>query len=252
LLDLDLQGSLTGFFVDRVAQRQLQEEKRLLTDFLFRAYDAQFPHLRDYIQPALTVSGIVPTTDTLAYAENNLMVRWLLRVGKRDPRFLLRRELHLRGMAKQYDVVLLDCPPLVSISCVNALAASDYLLIPVLPSKQVTDRVPVLLKRVREIRDSVNPDLKVLGVVANRVFKGPLTDEEGFRLAELAVDCKTAWDEEIYFFHAAIRQSIDVRAAEDERRPVRTSDKAFNQFLDLAHEIRGRLPAVGFTSREST
>ena len=85
-----------------------------------------------------TTCALVPTTDEMAYAETNLTVRWYLKDAKRDPRFLLRRELQRKRVTNAYDVVLLDCPPFINISCVNALGASDYVLVPVLPSRPAT------------------------------------------------------------------------------------------------------------------
>ncbi|MFO0966095.1 MAG: AAA family ATPase [Gemmataceae bacterium] len=67
--------------------------------------------------------GIVPTSDKLAYAEMNLTMSWLLKLGKKDTRFLLRRALHQKRITNRYDLVLMDCPPLINTCCVNALAA---------------------------------------------------------------------------------------------------------------------------------
>jgi cellulose biosynthesis protein BcsQ len=243
LLDLDLQGSLTGLFLNQADQQEYFEQDRLLAGFLFRAYDAEFPKLPEYVQSVLTHSGLVPTTDTLAYAENNLMVRWLLRAGRRDPRFLLRRELHLRRITANYDVVLLDCPPLLTCGCVNALTASDYLLIPIVPTKQATDRVPLLLSRAKELRETLNPEMKVLGVVPNRVLKADLTVDERAGLEMLKPQCRDAWGSDVYVFGSAIRQSAQVRNAENDRRTLRPEeDDAFCQFLNLAREIGERIP----------
>lgn len=87
----------------------------MLSDFLAASFGAEFPNLLDYTTAILpdAKSAIVPTTDGLAYAETNLTIRWLLREANRDPRFLLRKELHLRRITGNYDIVLLDCPPLM-------------------------------------------------------------------------------------------------------------------------------------------
>ncbi|MGE3805901.1 MAG: AAA family ATPase [Gemmataceae bacterium] len=158
LIDLDLQGSLTGLFLTDNEQEQLAGEGKLLGNFLEASFEADHPNLLDYTRQILgeNKSGIVPTNDGLVYAETNLTIRWLLREeGNRDPRFLLRKELHLKRITNNYDLVLLDCPPVINICCVNALAASDYLLVPILPSKQATSRVPVLLKRLKEFRENI-------------------------------------------------------------------------------------------------
>jgi chromosome partitioning protein len=194
-VDLDLQGSLTGLFLTDTAQQQLHQQQRLLGDFLEASFDAEFPNILDYATLVLpgTGSKLVPTADVMAYAETNLTVRWFLRESRRDPRFLLRRELHLKRVSSQFDVVLLDCPPFINISCVNALAASDYVLVPVLPSKQATDRVTILLDRLKEFHDHLNTDLKVMGFFANRTKESDLTYDERNRLSALATKCKDSW-----------------------------------------------------------
>jgi cellulose biosynthesis protein BcsQ len=244
LLDLDLQGSLTGLFLPEARQEELARQDRLLEDFLASSFGAEYPNLLDYTQPVLRDgrSGLVPTSDNLAYAETNLTIRWLLREGNRDVRFLLRRELQLKRVTGRYDIVLLDCPPLINVCCVNALAASDYLLIPILPSKQATARVPVLLRRLREFRDNINPALRVLGVLANRTARSDLTYEEQNRLSALGDQCKDHWGEPVPQLDTFIRQSAEVRAAEDQNRPLSPEDEVYQAFRGLAEEVRDRLP----------
>jgi cellulose biosynthesis protein BcsQ len=244
MVDLDLQGSLTGLFLSESQQEQLFNEQHLLADFLAASFGAEYPNLLEYIQPVLPAkqSGLVPTTDTLAYAETNLTIRWLLREGNRDPRFLLRKELHLRRLTNSYDIILLDCPPLINVCCVNALAASDYLLVPVLPSKQATARVPILLRRLQEFRENIHPALKVMGVLFNRTHRSELTYDEVSRLSLLRGQCRDVWGEDVPQFETFIRQSPEVRAAEDNNRPLRSEDATYQTFVEVAQEFVGRLP----------
>lgn len=242
LLDLDLQGSLTSLFLPESSQEVLFKNQKLLGDFLAASFDAEYPDLREYVQPVLGRSGLVPTTDNLAYAETNLTIRWLLREGNRDPRFLLRKETHLRRITNDYDIVLLDCPPVINVSCVNSLAASDYVLIPIQPSKQATARVPILLQRLKDFLENINSELNVLGIVANRTHKSELTVEEQNRLTALSGQCKDIWGQGIPIFDTFIRQNVEVRAAEDEHRPLTEEDEMFATFVELAKEIEGRIP----------
>lgn len=244
LIDLDLQGSLTGLYLADGEQEKLDKDRHLLGDFLDASFDAEYPNLNDYTSPVLAdqKSAIVPTTDNLAYAETNLTIRWLLREGK-DPRFLLRRELQLKKITNNYDIVLLDCPPIINMCCVNALAASDYVLIPILPSKQATARVTVLLKRLKEFRDNINFDLKVLGILANRTHWSELTNDEKNRLSALRDDCLNMWGTEVPLMETSIRQTTEIRAAEDEHRPLQADSEIFAIFKDLAREVDSRIPA---------
>ena len=220
LLDLDLQGSLTGLFLSDSQQAELSKQERWLEDFLAASFGAESPSLLDYTVPILSglASGLVPTSDNLAYAETNLTICWLLREGNRDPRFLLRRELQLKRITNAYDIVLMDCPPLLNICCVNALAASDYVMVPIMPSQQATARVPVLLRRLKDFRENINTQLKIMGVVVNRTHRSELTADEENRLTLLRVQCQDIWGQAVPQFGTFIRQNAQIRAAEDERR----------------------------------
>lgn len=244
LVDLDLQGSLTGMFLSEARQDQLFGEKRMVRDFLLAAADGEFPNILDHAADVLpgTKSAIVPTTEALAYAEMNMTVRWFLKDGIRDPRFLLRRELHLKRVTDRFDIVLIDCPPFLNVSCVNALAASDYVLTPVTPSKQSTDRVTILLERLKEFRTNLNPLLKMMGFFANRTKQSGLTLDEEKRLAGLRTRCHDAWGEKVHRFGASIRQSVDIREAEDQHRPLGPGDDMFPAYLALAAEVEDQLP----------
>ena len=244
LIDLDLQSSLTSLFMHDSRHEELYKRKLLIGSFLERAFDGEFPNIHDYAVPVMEGEGqcfLVPTSDDMVYAETNLAVRWYLRDEKRDPRFLLRKELQLKRVTDKFDIVLLDCPPFLNVSCVNALAASDYVVVPVMPSKQSTDRVTILLDRIKEFHDNLNTDLKVMGFFANRTKESSLTQNEQSRLLALEHKCKDSWAAAPRF-SAFVRQSTDVRASEDERRPLGPGDELYSSFVKLAEEVEERLP----------
>jgi len=245
LLDLDLQGSLTGLFLPDGQQELLGNEQRLLEDFLVASFGAESPNLLDYRVPILSSSGrsgLVPTSDHLNYAEMNLTIRWLLREANRDPRFLLRKELQLKRITNAYDIILMDCPPILNVCCINALAASDYVMVPIMPSVQATARVPVLLKRLKDVRENINSELKIMGVVVNRTHHSELTLDEVDRLSLLRVQCQDIWGYAVPQFETFIRQNVQIRVAEDEHRPLRQDDEMYQVFVELAKEVHSRLP----------
>jgi cellulose biosynthesis protein BcsQ len=240
-----LQGSLTSLFLPEATQENLYRDNRLLGDFYSAYQDGPSPNLLSFAQPILEnqCSNLVPTTDQLTYAEMNLTIRWLLREeGVRDPRFMLRRELQRKRLTGQFDIVLLDCPPFINISCVNALAACDYVLIPIMPSKPATDRVPILLERLKEFRENINSSLNVLGIVANRTHRRELTLDEQNRLSALKGQCKDFWGSDIHLFETTIRQNVDLRNAEDDHRPLKREDAMYRVFQQLAEEVQLKLP----------
>ena len=245
MLDLDLQGSLTNLYLSDDAQDLAFQTRKVIGEFLSRSFDSELPNLIDFRHDILqdVRSGLVPTADDLAYTEMGLSARWLLRAGRRDPRFLLRAELHRDRITESHDAVIIDCPPVMNIFCVNALAASDYVIIPILPTRQSTVRVPVLLQQIRELQTNVTPHLKILGIVCNRSFRENLTSDEAARFETLRRQCLDVWGEDVHQFQTLIKQSAEIRRMEDEHRPLGPEDSMFRHFAALTDEITDRLPA---------
>ena len=71
----------------------------------------------------------------------------------------------LQPIKDRYDYVLIDCPPTLTLLTVNALAAADYVLIPVKTDFLSLMGLPLLLDSVEKTRRRANPNLQVLGVL---------------------------------------------------------------------------------------
>ncbi|MEZ5209113.1 MAG: AAA family ATPase [Acidimicrobiales bacterium] len=100
---------------------------------------------------------LLPATIDLAGAEVVLL-------SKTGREFTLRRAL--ADVRDDYDLVLIDCPPSLSILTINGLTAADFVLVP-LQCETLSHRgVGQLLETVDEVRSYTNPDLRVLGAVA--------------------------------------------------------------------------------------
>ena len=68
-------------------------------------------------------------------------------------------------MRTNYDYILIDCPPSLGLLTVNALAASEKVIIPVQCEYYALEGLGQLLKTIELVRQGLNPDLQVLGVV---------------------------------------------------------------------------------------
>ncbi len=65
---------------------------------------------------------------------------------------------------KDYDYVLLDCRPSLGMLVINALSASDYVLIPVQAEYFAAENMTELVNTVQNIKRQINPKLKIGGV----------------------------------------------------------------------------------------
>jgi cellulose biosynthesis protein BcsQ len=243
MVDLDLQGSLSSLFVNESVLRQRSADESLLQHFLLRRAENNKASLLQCAVPVFDgKSAVIATADSLAYAELNLTMRWLLRIGKRDNRFLLRKALHQKRITNRYDVILLDCPPLFNTCCINALAASDYVIIPVLPSQKAAERVPQLLSRLKSLSPIINPDLHVAGVLLNRTHGDRLTVREADLWRDMLDKSQDQWKLPVHAFKTFIRQTTEVRDTETEFTAPRAGSELHTTFSRLVAELEERMP----------
>jgi chromosome partitioning protein len=99
---------------------------------------------------------MVPARINLAKFESKL-------IGEFDAPFRLKDRLE--GLTKIYDFIIIDTPPTLGLITVNALVASNFLIIPIQPSYFALEGTDDLLETVEKIKARPNPNLQVLGVL---------------------------------------------------------------------------------------
>ncbi len=98
---------------------------------------------------------IIPASPQLANAEVEL--------AKAERRFIRLREA-IKGL-EYYDIIIIDSPPSLSLLTVNALIASDYVLLPVQAEFYALEGLGQLLETMQLIRKGMNPTLELIGVL---------------------------------------------------------------------------------------
>jgi chromosome partitioning protein len=71
----------------------------------------------------------------------------------------------IKGLRNQYDFILIDCPPSLSMLTINALTAADSVLIPMQCEYYALEGLSALLDTIRGITDVLNPNLKIEGLL---------------------------------------------------------------------------------------
>lgn len=147
VVDLDPQGSLTfslGHDPDQLSAsvHDVLLGEREITDVLLDTADG---------------ITLLPATIDLAGAEALL----LMRPGRE---YALKRVL--AEVSRDFDVVLLDCPPSLGVLTLNGLTAADEVIVPLQCETLAHRGVGQLLRTVTEIQQITNPDLVMLGAVA--------------------------------------------------------------------------------------
>ena len=88
----------------------------------------------------------------------------------------------LARIRDNYDYILIDCPPQLSILTINGLTASDYILIPCKTDYLSYRGLENLLDTVEEVQELLNPRLKVIGIMATLYDKRIKDDVEVYEL----------------------------------------------------------------------
>ena len=160
LIDLDSQASLTI----SVGLEPL-EVKRTIVDVL-RKDGVSVSECIEQISDQL---HIVTSIIDLAPMEMELLSR-----ASREK--ILDRAL--RPVRGEYDFILVDCPPQLSILTINALSCADGVIIPVKTDYLAYRGLTQLQDSIQEIQELINPELKVLGVIATLYEKRVADDNE--------------------------------------------------------------------------
>jgi chromosome partitioning protein len=105
---------------------------------------------------------VVPADEDLAGFEAEFF-------DKSENQFILKKEID--KIRDRFDFIFIDCPPSIGIYTINALCASDYVIIPVLADFFSLEGFSKFFKAVEEIRDGLNPSLEILGIVINMYDK---------------------------------------------------------------------------------
>lgn len=171
--------------------------------------------------------SIAPATPQLADAEVGL--------AQVDGRFIRLRDA-LRTVADDYDVVIIDSPPSLSLLTINVLAAADSVLLPVQAEFYALEGLTQLLETMKLVRQSVNPTLELLGVLVTMM------------------DSRTALSQQVYeevakhfpgkIIEHTIPRNVRLAEAPSHGLPVGAYDrfsKGARAYKAVANEIVGRI-----------
>jgi chromosome partitioning protein len=220
ILDLDPQGNAsTGLGIDRKSRT-------------FSTYDvltSQAP-LRDAILPtAVPRLHIAPSTMDLSGLE--------LEIGQqRDRAFRLRAALaalNNTGPADaHYTYVLVDCPPSLNLLTVNAMAAANAILVPLQCEFFALEGLSQLLKTVDQVKQSLNPELTIHGVVLT------MYDARNNLSGQVVADVRQFMGDKVY--DTVIPRNVRVSEAPSHGKPVLIYDLkcvGSEAYLRLAAEL---------------
>jgi chromosome partitioning protein len=99
---------------------------------------------------------VLPSNSDLTVAEVGLMSATLKEK---------RLKLALENVKERYDYILIDCPPSLNMLTLNALVASDGVLIPIQTEYYALEGLSALLRTVDQVQQHMNAELKIEGIL---------------------------------------------------------------------------------------
>jgi chromosome partitioning protein len=224
LVDLDPQGNASsGLGIPR----DDSGERATIYHALLGEHDA-----RTALHPTeVPLLSVIPSSTDLVGAELELVTQ-LARENR------LRTALApLRG---EYDYILIDCAPSLGLLTINALVAADRVLIPLQGEYYALEGLGALLKTIELVKNSLNRDLELDGVVLTMV------DARNNLSRQVTKDVQTNLPGKVY--ETQIPRNVRLSEAPSHGRPVLLYDiesKGAQAYLQLSAEMLAKHQAEG-------
>ncbi|AST93925.1 ParA family protein [Sutcliffiella cohnii] len=214
LVDVDPQGNATsGVGVDK------SEVEQCIYDILVDDVEA-----KNVIIPTKVENlSIIPATIQLAGAEIELVST-------------ISREVRLKRaldeVKQQYDYVIIDCPPSLGLLTINALTASDSVIIPVQCEYYALEGLSQLLNTVRLVQKHLNTELMIDGVLLTML---DARTNLGIQVIE---EVKKYFQDKVY--KTIIPRNVRLSEAPSHGEPIIIYDpksRGAEVYIDLAKEV---------------
>jgi chromosome partitioning protein len=191
----------------------------------YEALTGQVPISQTVRATSLEGLHLVPSSRDLAGAEIELVS---------EP----RREYRLRTTLAEgiggYDYVFLDCPPSLGLLTINALVASDAVIIPLQCEYYALEGLSQLLSTIRTVKRSFNPRIEIRGILLT------MFDTRNNLSHQVAEDVKKHFKDRV--FRAVIPRNVRLSEAPSHGKPVLLYDVrsvGAQSYLNMAREILG-------------
>lgn len=220
LIDFDPQGNATsGLGIDK------ENLNKTMTDVAVG--EAKLPEV--IVETRYKNFSIAPTSTDLANAEVEMT-----RLAQKFTQ--LKKAIQV--ISSEYDYVVIDCPPSLSLLTVNAMIAADFLLLPVQTEFYALEGVAQLLETMKLVKKAGNPKLKLLGVVAT------MYDKRTSLSAQVYEEIKKYFKD--LTFETTIPRNVRVAEAPSHGAPIGGYDalskgaRAYKEFAKEVEERTGR------------
>jgi len=149
LIDLDPQGSATsGVGIQKNAVSRTSYEVLIGECDIFDAIlPTKFKNL-----------SVIASNVSLAAADFEL-------IAEKDREYFLKEQIDRLKRQGNFDYIIIDCPPSLGITTINALTASNGIILPIQCEYYALEGLSQLMSTIKRIKSSYNPRLRVVGIL---------------------------------------------------------------------------------------
>ncbi|SDL56400.1 ParA family protein [Tessaracoccus oleiagri] len=138
----------------------------------------------------------------------------------------------LAKLRNQYDFILIDCAPSLGLLTINALTASDYVVMPLELEFFALRGIALLTDTITKVQDRLNPDLEILGLL------GTMYDARTIHGREVLERVVQAFGDQV--FHTVIRRTVRFPETTVAGEPITSyapSSPGADAYRQLAREV---------------
>jgi chromosome partitioning protein len=233
VIDLDPQTNCTFSFITIEAWDKLKTNATI-ADVLgmnrgFSTRDKEY-EIKDAVLK--NVLGIVGLDLIPSHLELTFLDLELGGVAGREQ--ILKKQLD--KIKDDYEYVLIDCPPNLTLAPQNALVVSDYIITPVVPEIYPSIGLPLLINRVRSLKRSIPQcNVEFLGVIFTKVKRNTRIHTQ-----QLDAIRKTSVELDVYAFQTIIPETVRISEAAANNKPaylVNPNADGVESYKNLVKEI---------------
>jgi len=151
----------------------------------------------------------------------------------------------LGPIKNKYDYIFIDCPPSLGLLTLNALMAAESVIIPIQCEFYALEGVTLLIKSINVVRERLNPDLEIEGVILTMAdYRTNLTTEVINEIRKFFKDKD---------YETIVPRNIRLSEAPGFGKPIALYDKnsaGARSYQDLANELLGIKPPAGHVRQE--
>ena len=166
----------------------------------------------------------------LVPSDKNLVGAAVELVSMENREYRLREAI--KPLREKYEFILIDCPPSLDLLTLNALAASDAVLVPIQCEYLAIEGVSELLDTLMRLRRTINPALEIEGILLT------MYDDRTTLSKQVAADLRSFFGDKV--FETVIPRNVRLAEAPSHGMPVIFYDihsKGAESYIQLAKEV---------------